>query len=230
MGELVAGVAHELRNPLTSVKLLIQSAAQRHPERALTDRQYQVIQEEITRMERTIQGLLDFARPPRLHRLRHDLRDTLGRALNLMDGRAKHAGVALSTELPGQPVMVDADPEQLHQVFINLLLNAIESMTQGGSLSVAMQPSNPAGGECRVLFCDSGPGIPPSVVGKIFEPFVTSKERGTGLGLAVSRRIIDEHGGRLTGANRPDAGAVFIVELPVSAEEGGRVETMESAG
>ena len=221
VGELAAGVAHELRNPLTSVKLLIQTAAQRHPERALTDRQYQVIQEEITRMEQTIQGLLDFARPAQLRRLRHDARETLRRALNLMDGRAKHAGVVLSTDLPDRPVMVEGDPERLHQVFVNLLLNGIESMGQGGTMDVAVQSDRNDAGFCRVLFCDSGPGIPQSIIEKIFEPFVTSKERGTGLGLAVSRRIVDEHGGRLTGANRPGGGALFVVELPVSGHEDG---------
>ncbi len=219
VGELAAGVAHELRNPLTSVKLLIQTAAQRYPERTLTDRQYQVIQEEVARMEKTIQGLLDFARPPQLHRLRHDIRDTLGRALNLMGGPARHARVVLSKDLPSQPVLVEGDPEQLHQVFINLLLNAIESMSQGGALSVAVEPHGNADATCRVLFSDSGPGIPDAVMGRIFEPFVTSKERGTGLGLAVSRRIIEEHGGRLTGANRPDGGAMFVVELPMCARD-----------
>ncbi len=219
VGELAAGVAHELRNPLTSVKLLIQTAAQRYSERGLTARQYRVIQEEITRMEKTIQGLLDFARPPQLHRLRHDLRDTVQRALNLMDGRAKHARVRVSAELPSRPVLVEGDPEQLHQVFINLLLNAIESMTQGGALIVGVRLDDQADGKCQVLFRDSGPGIPEAVMGRIFEPFVTSKERGTGLGLAVSRRIVREHGGQLTGVNQPGGGVTFAVELPMVAGE-----------
>jgi len=218
VGELAAGVAHELRNPLTSVKLLIQTAAQRPRDRAWTDRQYQVVQEEITRMEKTIQGLLDFARPPELHRLRHDLRDTLRRAVNLMEGRAKQEQVTISADLPIGPVLVEGDPEQLHQVFVNLFLNGIEAMTQGGAMSVAIQPSQDGKGACRVVFRDSGSGIPESVMQRIFEPFITSKERGTGLGLAVSRRIVEEHRGRLTAANQPGGGAVFVVELPSIAE------------
>jgi len=214
VGELAAGVAHELRNPLTSVKLLIQTAAQRPRDRAWSDRQYQVVQEEITRMEKTIQGLLDFARPPQLHRLRHDLRDTLRRALNLMEGRARQERVTISADLPSRPVVVEGDPEQLHQVFINLLLNGIEAMTQGGSLSVAIQPGQNSNGTSRVVFRDTGPGIPESVMQRIFEPFITSKERGTGLGLAVSRRIVEKHGGSLTAANQPGGGAAFVVELP----------------
>lgn len=219
VGELAAGVAHEIRNPLTSVKLLIQTAAQRPRDRAWNDRQYLVVQEEITRMEKTIQGLLDFARPQQLHRLPHDLRDTLRRALNLMEGRAKQERVRISTDLPSRPVLVEGDPEQLHQVFINLLLNGIDAMSQGGSLSVAVQSGGDTAGGCRVVFRDTGPGIPESVMQRIFEPFITSKERGTGLGLAVSRRIVQEHGGRLTAANPPGGGAAFVVELPVIAEK-----------
>lgn len=214
VGELAAGVAHELRNPLTSVKLLIQTAAQRQPERALGTRPYQVILEEITRMEETIRGLLDFARPSRLHRLRHDVRDTVRRAANLMEGRAKQERVTIALDLPAQPVMIDGDPEQLHQVFINLLLNGIESMDQGGAIQVELRPERPCARVCRIAFSDGGSGVPESIMDKIFEPFMTSKERGTGLGLAVSRRIVQEHSGRLTAANRPGGGAVFVVELP----------------
>lgn len=218
VGELAAGVAHEIRNPLTSVKLIIQTAAGRPHDRAWTGRQYQVVQEEISRMEKTVQGLLDFARPAQLHRMRHDLRDTLRRALNLMEGRARQEQVTISTDLPTRPVLVEGDPEQLHQVFVNLLLNGIEAMKQGGSLSVAMQVPEDAGGLLRVVFRDSGAGIPEAVMQRIFEPFITSKERGTGLGLAVSRRIVEEHGGKLTAANPPGGGAVFVVELPSNVQ------------
>jgi len=218
VGELAAGVAHEIRNPLTSVKLIIQTAAGRPHDRAWTGRQYQVVQEEISRMEKTVQGLLDFARPAQLHRMRHDLRDTLRRALNLMEGRARQEQVTISTDLPARPVLVEGDPEQLNQVFVNLLLNGIEAMKQGGSLSVAMQVPEDAGGPLRVVFRDSGAGIPEAVMQHIFEPFITSKERGTGLGLAVSRRIVGEHGGRLTAENQSGGGAVFVVELPSIAK------------
>ena len=133
VGEMAAGAAHELRNPLTAVKLLIQNAAEGPPGHTLTDEHIHVVLEQILRMESTIQGLLDFARPPRMQVVRHDLRNTLRRALNLVEGHAKQQGVVVSEDWPSEAVSVDGDPEQLHQVFVNLLLNGVESMPGGGN-------------------------------------------------------------------------------------------------
>jgi len=218
VGQLAAGVAHELRNPLTSVKLLVQAAAQRRPVRPLDERQLHVLQQEITRMENTIQGLLDFARPAQLRRVVHDLRQTVARALHLVDGRAKQQGVALVRQFPDHPLPVEGDPEQLHQVFVNLALNAIEAMPHGGVLDVRLDDDTSAQ-RCRATFSDTGTGIPSAVLARMFEPFVTSKERGTGLGLAISLRIVQEHGGQLRGENRPEGGAAFFVELPCATRQ-----------
>ena len=204
---------------LTSVKLLIQTAAQRQPQHGLAGRQLQVVQQEIARMESTIQGLLDFARPPDLHRVAHDLRTTVRRALNLVEGRAKQQNVAIVEKVPNAPVIVDGDPEQLHQIFVNLLLNGIEAMPQGGSLAVAVETDDAVRRVCRVSVSDSGDGIPQPILDRIFEPFATSKEHGTGLGLAISHRIAKEHGGVLLAANRTEGGAVFTLELPLSTED-----------
>jgi signal transduction histidine kinase len=216
IGELAAGVAHELRNPLTSVKLLIQTATHRPAERPLSEPQLHVILEQVIRMENTIQGLLDFARPPEMHQVRHDLRDTLRRARNLVEGRARQQGIVIREESSPAPVLVDGDPEQLHQVFVNLLLNGMDAMPQGGELGVTIQGQEGSDGGCRFIVCDSGMGIPSDIMERMFEPFVTSKEHGTGLGLAISHRIVMQHGGKLTAANREAGGAVFTVELPRS--------------
>ncbi|HJT31259.1 MAG TPA: ATP-binding protein [Pirellulales bacterium] len=221
VGELAAGVAHELRNPLTSVKLLIQMMGKGESDRAAEAKRLRVVQEEIVRMETTIQELLDFARPAKLRRVKHDVRDTLRRALNLVEGRAMQANVTISEELGGAPVTVDGDPAQLDQVFVNLLLNAIEAMTEGGELRVAIERDSHTDGTAptglvRIVFCDTGSGIPEPVMQRLFEPFVTSKERGIGLGLAISRRIVQEHGGQLSASNQPVRGAMFAVELPAA--------------
>lgn len=218
VGELAAGVAHELRNPLTGVKLLIQAAAKRPADRPLSAQELSVVQEQIIRMEKTIQGLLDYARPPEMHQVRHDLRDTVRRALNLVAGHARQMNIAVCEDFSLVPVLVDGDPGQLHQVFVNLLLNGIEAMPGGGELWVAVQDAALTDGCCRVTVTDSGNGISENILERMFEPFVTSKERGTGLGLAISRRIVQQHGGKLTAANREERGAVFSVKLPRCSE------------
>ncbi len=218
VGEMAAGIAHELRNPLTSVKLLIQTAADGPPDHGLSDEHIHVILEQVVRMESTIQGLLDFARPPQMQLVRHDLRDTLRRARNLVEGHARRQEVAVCEDCPSGPVLVDGDPEQLHQVFVNLLLNGAEAMPDGGQLMVTLQCDDATNSVCRVVFADSGEGIPQPIMERMFEPFVTNKERGTGLGLAISRRIVEQHGGKLTAANHEGSGAVFTVELPLSTD------------
>lgn len=213
VGELAAGVAHELRNPLTSVKLLLQHAAQRAQGEFLTDAKLELILDEIARMESTIQSLLDFSRPPRLNRLRHDIRESLQRAMNLVVGRARQHQVTISADLGETQLIVNADPEQLHQVFVNLLLNGLEAMPNGGELTLRARAdgSNPF---INLHVRDTGSGIPPEILKRLFEPFATSKDRGTGLGLAVSRRIVTEHQGTIDAENESTGGAVFRVILP----------------
>ncbi len=213
LGEMAAGVAHELRNPLTSVKLLIQSSVQR-PQRALTDKQHEVVLEEIARMETTIERMLDFARPPRINRRRHDVRDIIARTVSIMEDRARHAKVEIASNFSPDPVHVNVDAEQLHQVFANLLQNAVEAMPAGGNVRVSIEPRTTEQ-TCRITFADSGNGISAEVMKRIFEPFVTDKARGTGLGLAVSHRIVTEHDGLLLAKNDAAGGAIFTVELPL---------------
>lgn len=214
IGRLAAGVAHELRNPLTAVKLLVQIAAQRAERQGLNAESLTVIQDEIGRMEQTIQSLLDFSRPPTPRPARHDLRSTVRRAVNLVQGRAAQDGVSIDLQVPADELAIVADAEQLHQVFVNLLLNGIEAMPGGGRLTIEATRSA-AGGELEVRVRDRGEGVPVEQLPGIFEPFVTNKKGGTGLGLAISRRVVQEHGGALTAANSPDGGAVFTVSLPV---------------
>lgn len=216
VGELAAGVAHELRNPLTSVKLLLQHAARQPAEYRISEQKLQLILEEIRRMESTIQGLLDFARRPALKRHHHDLRETLQRSLNLVEGRMQQSQVELQwASVPGA-LWVMGDSELLSQVFVNLFLNAIEAMPGGGQLSVSTLVLRNFQG-VRLTVMDTGSGFPAEVLTRLFEPFSTTKERGTGLGLAICRRIVLEHGGQIQAGNRPEGGAVVSVELPLEA-------------
>ena len=132
-------MAHELRNPLTSVKLLLQHAATRPGDAVLPGAKLRLILDEVSRMEGTIQGLLDFSGPPELRSLRHDLCETVRRATTLVEGRAHAYRVELRVDSDESPIEVDGDPHQLHQVFVNLLINGIEAMPSGGLLTISMK-------------------------------------------------------------------------------------------
>jgi signal transduction histidine kinase len=222
VGQLAAGVAHEIRNPLTTVKLLVQTGylvkQSAPPSTANREQQERLIIDEIDRMERTIQSLLEFARPASPRREPLDLRETLRRVGNLVEARATQHQVVVSLILGDEPLQLVADREQLLQVFVNLFLNAIEAMPHGGRLQVEAgyleDPADDQKPRIEVAVCDEGPGVAPEIREHLFEPFVTGKERGTGLGLAVSHRIVREHLGTITLDRSPAGGARFTVSLP----------------
>jgi signal transduction histidine kinase len=214
VGQVAAGVAHELRNPLTSVKMLVQTGLEGKPPAGLQEEDLTLIEREIRRMEACIQSFLDFARPPSAERRRTDLLAVVHRAVALLEGRARRQNVTLKTDLPPGPLELLLDPEQIHQVLVNLILNALDAMPQGGELLVEVRPQTEPPG-VRVRLHDTGPGIPANVLARLFEPFVSSKETGLGLGLSICRRLLEAHGGSITGANDPAGGAVFTFTLPV---------------
>ena len=229
VGELAAGVAHEIRNPLTSVKLLLQHAIRQVSGPNLDESKVRLILEEIGRMETIIQGLLDFSRPPKLNRVYHDFRQTIRRSLNLLDVRCRQQQIELETEISELPLMIDGDTEKLHQLLVNLLINAVEAMPGGGRLFIEasikltqkhLAPDHSSCGNVQdqvvqVTIRDTGEGIADEVLPRLFEPFATTKERGTGLGLAVSHRIAEEHGGIIQASNHPNGGAQFILTIPI---------------
>ena len=206
VGRLAAGMAHELRNPLTSILMMVQTADPDQPA------DLAVIEDEVRRMERTIQACLDFAKPPRPHRGAVDLCDVARDACRLMEHRVRRQRIDLILDLPGTPLVVLADRHQLHQVLVNLLLNATESVRTRGRIGLAAAAD---GGEAVLRVWDDGPGIPPDVLPAVFDPFVSTKAAGTGLGLSIAKRIVEDHGGRVEARNRPEGGAEFLVRLPL---------------
>jgi signal transduction histidine kinase len=217
VGQLAASVAHEVRNPLTAIKLLVGAALRPRNSQSLSPDDLRVIHGEIGRLERTVQTLLDFARPPRVERQLCDLREVIDQALGLVRSRANQQRVELAVHLPDQPVPASVDRSQFGTIIVNLFLNALDALAQGGRLQVDLVRRGPD--EIRLTVCDNGPGIPPEVVGRLFTPFATTKATGTGLGLSICRRIVQEHGGAITGANRPEGGACFTITLPVHSAE-----------
>jgi signal transduction histidine kinase len=212
VGQVAAGVAHELRNPLTSVKMLVQTGLEGSPATGLPPEDLTLIEHEIRRMEQRIQMFLDFARPPSSERRRADLSDVLRRAMALTEGRARRQKVTITLDVPAKPVYLLIDPEQIHQVIVNLLLNALDAMPRGGTVSLTMA----LGTDVEVRVRDTGPGIAPRIRDRLFEPFVSSKETGVGLGLSICRRLLEAHGGAIRGENNPAGGAVFLFTLPSS--------------
>jgi len=217
VGEVAAGVAHEIRNPLTSVKLLIQRAAERQPVHSLNGQQMQVLMEEVSRMENTVQSLLDFARPEKPQNVPCQFPSILTKSLALLEGRLQQQQIELDISDDHAPGLLHGDPLLIQQVIVNIVINAIEFTPPGGILRLRMF-KNAQANSMVLEIEDSGPGIDPAVLERIFEPFVTTRSTGSGLGLAISRRIIEEQGGTLTATNASNGGALFCIELPLASE------------
>ncbi len=211
VGQLAAGVAHEVRNPLTAIKLLVEAALRTHKPRPFTPENLKVVHGEILRLEQIVQNFLDFARPPALHRQHCDVRDLVQRAVSLIRTRARQQQVDVRVQCPEQPILGTVDGNKLSTVLVNLLLNALDAMPSGGQLTVALEADG-AELHCRVE--DTGAGIRPEMLAHLFTPFSSTKETGSGLGLSICRRIIEEHGGQITGGNREGGGARFAFRLP----------------
>jgi signal transduction histidine kinase len=211
LGQLAAGVAHEIRNPLTSIKMLVQTLREDLEARGAAE-DLQIIEVEIRRMERCLQTFLDYARPPKPDFRPLDLAQPIGRTLALIGGRARKQHVSIDYTPPASPIVVTADSEQIQQLFVNLTLNALDVMPRGGGLTIAYRR---LADQVEVSVCDTGPGIAIQLLPTLFKPFTSTKETGLGLGLVTSQRIAEAHGGSLVGHNQPDGGACFILRLPL---------------
>jgi signal transduction histidine kinase len=214
VGQLAASVAHEVRNPLTGVKLLVEAALRSPQRKALTREDLEVIHGEVVRLEHTVQSFLDFARPPVPQRRPCDLRDVIAQAADLVRARARQQGVTLDVRAGDGPRTADVDPGLMGTVLVNLFLNALDAMPSGGRLGVVLDAA--PGGGLSLGVEDTGPGLPPEMAGRLFTPFASTKPTGTGLGLSICRRIVEEHGGRITAGDRPGGGARFTILLPAS--------------
>jgi two-component system sensor histidine kinase HydH len=212
VGQLAAGVGHEIRNPLTSIKMLAQAAIE-DGQAGLTTEDLRIIESEIRRMERTLQTFLDFARPPKPERRPVNLNMIIETVIGLTRGRADKQHVTTHLELPLGGVTITADGSQIQQVLVNLVLNALDAMPSGGRLMLCVRQSSD---RVELEVDDTGPGVSRDILPKLFQSFVSNKETGLGLGLVISRRIVEDHGGTIDAANRPEGGATFYVRLPAA--------------
>ncbi|MFO7706554.1 MAG: ATP-binding protein [Desulfobacterales bacterium] len=215
IGRLSAGVAHEINNPLTTVlttvMLLQEDLAPEDPLYA----ELETIAKETLRCRKIVSSLLDFARQSNLKKETTSVNPIVAESVALARKQAGFKGIQITPALADGLPDVLADRNQLHQAFINLLVNGIEATPAGGSINVATF-CDPEQKEIRVVISDTGSGMPKDVLEKIFEPFYTTKPSGTGLGLAITHGIIEQHGGRIDVDSAPGQGTTFMIILPAT--------------
>jgi signal transduction histidine kinase len=219
IGQLAAGIAHELRNPLASIKGAAQVLLADLPEDLLErHREFlDIIINEVNGLSGVTSEFLEFSRPATPRLASCDLNALLSRRINFMRTEFESYDLAVHEELDPSLPMVKCDASQMERVFLNIILNAIQAMPSGGILTVAT--CRPPGREdiVEIRFTDTGMGIPESRLEKIFTPFFTTKTKGTGLGLAIAQKIVDTHGGRIHVSSETGKGAAFSIWLPITS-------------
>jgi two-component system sensor histidine kinase HydH len=212
LGRLSAGVAHEIRNPLSSIKGFIQYFKKKFPPGSKEQRYTETMVGEVDRLNNVITNLLDFTRPKEPNFQDCDPAEVLRHALRLVRSDALARGVKIVERVPEQPLLAKADRDQLIQVFLNLFLNGLEAMPDGGMLRIGLEVGRE--GDFQIEIADTGSGVREDDLPQIFEPFFTTKSKGTGLGLAVALQIIENHHGTINVASRLGEGTTFRISLP----------------
>ncbi len=217
VGKLAAGMAHGIRNPLTSVKMRLFSLNRTLDLSATQRDDFEVISQEIRHIDTIVQNFLEFSRPPRLKTQKISPSEVVDLVLQLLHHRLESYNVTVNVSRETLLSKIRIDPEQLKEALINLLENACEAMEGGGQIFIHEEEGvrEPYGKVAVIRITDTGPGIQKSIREKVFQPFFTSKEEGTGLGLSIAARILESHGGVLELMDENEKGATFIITLPM---------------
>jgi signal transduction histidine kinase len=213
LAQLATGVAHEIRNPLTSIKMLIQVNRSKFAKEGLPTDDLEVVESEIRRMERSVNSLLEYARPEKSEYCNFELGSVVRRTKQLIVGRSQSQNVNVTIEEPELPIRLFGDPAQIQQLLLNLCLNALDEMPAGGDLSICIGQNSSS---VEIAVRDTGKGIDKDMLERLFTPFVTTKPGGVGLGLGICRRIAESHQGTLVASNNSYGGAQFLLTLPLS--------------
>jgi signal transduction histidine kinase len=211
LGELAAGLAHEIRNPLAGIAGVIEIIGRDLPPTSTARSVVKDVRQEITRINRIVSDLLETARPRPLQVRPGDLNTTVEHAVMLARQQALSKPITIEIKKDPALALVNHDSDQIHQVLLNLLLNAIQATEGKGTIQVDLLHKDE---DAIVVVSDSGRGIPPEHLPNIFRPFYTTKGNGTGLGLSLARRIVEEHRGRIEVTSSVGHGSKFVVFLP----------------
>lgn len=231
LGTMAAGIAHDIRNPLTSISIFTQLMSQNFQDPEVRTKFDRVVPRELERVQRVLEDMLELARPSSLNREPTDLNEVLLQVMELFERQLSEQGIVATTNLAFPLPKTMADRKKLHRCFANVIHNAVQAMPRGGRLTVSsglfvaprssLSRTDAAQQEAResirVAVADSGVGIVPELLPHIFDPFFTTKEKGTGLGMAIAHRIIEDHLGAIEVSSRVGEGTTFTLTLPVQA-------------
>jgi len=217
LGRMAAGIAHEINNPLAGVLLYASNMIKKTPEKGFFKEGLDVIISETIRCRSIIQGLLEFSRDSEPEKIMCNINDIVEKALNILENEFRLKHVHLKKSLFGELPDILLDSNQIEQVFVNLLINAVESIKDNGVITISSQ-FDPDKNCARIDIADNGMGIHPDHVAKIFDPFFSTKAKGTGLGLAVSYGIIQNHHGDIKVFSQLGKGTLFTIEIPLLQE------------
>lgn len=225
LGKLASGIAHELRNPLAGIKITAQALSEELSENDSKKEYLNRIMKEIDRLTDLLKMFFSFAKPQKLNLVYCNLQDIINEIIPFLikeiEDKKIHFIEAYHPQLP----KIKVDKNQMHQVFLNIFLNAIQAMPNGGGLKVEAKPLSTINSDgskqsfIKIIISDTGKGIPPQILNRIFDPFFTTKPKGVGLGLSITYQIIKKHGGSINVESQLNSGTSFIINLPVKVEE-----------
>lgn len=211
LGTLSAGMAHEIKNPLASISGSLEILESELGQAGKEHEFFLILRKEIQRLTRIVDKYLEFARPLPPERMETDMNELVRSVVDLTSKQASREGIRIQASYAGQMPKMVVDAGQVRQVLLNLILNAIQAMDRPGTIQVSTESVS---GEAILRVRDHGPGLPGDNPHGIFDLFFTTKAGGTGLGLPIAYRLIEQHGGRIEAANHPEGGALFTVHLP----------------
>lgn len=230
LGTMAAGIAHDIRNPLTSILIFSQLMSMHHDDPDVRAKFDRVVPRELERVQAVIEDMMELARPSTLNLEPTNVREVLTQSLELFESQIATQGIKVTRELDGDQPFCMADRKRLHRCLSNLIANAVQAMPEGGDLHARISlmggpalPNGQAGGASaspgstiRVIIQDTGHGIPPDRLSRIFDPFYTTKEKGLGLGMAITHRIVEDHKGTIDVQSQVGIGTTFTMDFPVT--------------